>query len=67
VTPRILSVAPRVPFPPNLGWNQRMFHTLRALSAVGGVDLVCGREQPAAVVDLEPLKPTWPPSLPRPR
>lgn len=44
-----------------------MFHTLRALSAVGGVDLVCGREQPAAVVDLEPLKPTWPPSLPRPR
>jgi hypothetical protein len=67
VTPRILFVAPRVPFPPNLGWNQRMFHTLRALSAVGGVDLVCGREQPAAVVDLEPLKPTWPPSLPRPR
>ena len=33
-----------------------MFHTLRALSAVGGVDLVCGREPPAAEVDLEPLK-----------
>ena len=56
VTPRILFVAPRVPFPPNVGWNQRMFHTLRALSAIGAVDLVCGREHPWEDLDLEPLK-----------
>jgi len=56
VTRRILFVAPRVPFPPNIGWNQRMFHALRALSAVGGVDLVCGREEPFVDVDLEPLE-----------
>jgi polysaccharide biosynthesis protein PslH len=56
VTTRILFVAPRVPFPPNIGWNQRMFHSLRALSAVGDVDLVCGREEPFADVDLEPLE-----------
>ena len=56
MTTRILFVAPRVPFPPNIGWNQRMFHSLRALSAVGDVDLVCGREEPFVDVDLEPLE-----------
>jgi len=56
VTPRILFVAPRVPFPPNIGWNQRMFHSLRGLAAVGTVDLVCGREEPFVEIDLDPLE-----------
>ena len=33
-----------------------MFHSLRALSAVGTVDLVCGREEPFVDVDLGPLE-----------
>lgn len=32
-----------------------MFHSVRALSAVGDVDLVCGREAPFIDVDLGPL------------
>lgn len=35
--PRILFVAPTVPYPLDGGWNQRMFHTLKSLSAMGPV------------------------------
>jgi polysaccharide biosynthesis protein PslH len=56
VTPNILFVAPRVPLPPDIGWHQRMFHTLRALAAVGPVDLVCRRQSRDFAIDLGPLK-----------
>jgi glycosyltransferase involved in cell wall biosynthesis len=38
---RTLFVAPRVPFPLDIGGNQRMFHVLSALARLGPVDLVC--------------------------
>ena len=53
--PSILFVAPRLPFPIDNGWHQRMFHTLRALSAVGAVDLVCYRDESDIGLDLAPL------------
>lgn len=56
VTPSILFVAPRLPFPTDNGWHQRMFHTLRALSAVGPVDLVCYRDESDIGLDLDPLR-----------
>ena len=54
--PNILFVAPRLPLPPDIGWNQRMFHTLRALAAVGPVDFACCRETPGIEADLAPLE-----------
>ena len=54
--PNILFVAPRLPLPPDIGWHQRMFHTLRALAAVGPVDFACCREAPGPEADLAPLE-----------
>jgi polysaccharide biosynthesis protein PslH len=35
--PRILFVAPTIPYPLDGGWNQRMFYTMKNLSAMGPV------------------------------
>ncbi len=44
MTPRILFVAPWLPYPLDSGVKQRMFHLLKALSSLGPVNLVCYRE-----------------------
>lgn len=52
---RILYVAPRVPYPVDNGWNQRLSHTLEGLARVGDVDLVAYDAAGAGGADLGPL------------
>lgn len=56
--PRILFVAPKIPYPPDNGWNQRMFHTLKNLSAMGPVSLACyaHRGDRQSELDFGPVK-----------
>jgi hypothetical protein len=52
--PRIIFACPRLPHPTDNGWNQRMFHTLEALAALGETELVC-YGSPRSAPDLGPL------------
>lgn len=53
---RTLVVSPIVPYPLNTGANQRLFHTLRALSRVGDVTLVAPAPSATDATPLEPLR-----------
>ncbi len=56
MSPRIVFVAPRLPYPLHTGLNQRMFHLLAALADLGPVDLVCYPD-PKFPVEERELKP----------
>jgi glycosyltransferase involved in cell wall biosynthesis len=53
---RTLVVSPIVPYPLNTGANQRLFHTVRALSRVGDVTLVAPAPSATDAAQLDPLR-----------
>lgn len=56
--PRILFVAPKIPYPLDGGWNQRIFYTLKNLSAMGPVSFASYalRGSRQSELDLGPVK-----------
>jgi hypothetical protein len=50
---RTLFLPPRLPYPPDSGGRQRLWHTLQAVAAIGDVDvLVVGHAEAGALGDL---------------
>jgi len=64
---RTLFVSDTVPHPPNTGRYQRVYHLLRAVSALSHVTFVCPTPGGAITPELEALQPLYATAMPFPR